>query len=337
MQVLERKATSGRVDTQMAQASDIGGQVYGGTLIEGKATVAEALELSGLNWEVELKQAEYNGKPVAGRFWTVRTDTNTAIDVVGKRYNPIQNRSAFAFIDRLVGEGAACIASAGSLYGGRMVWINLDLGDFDVVPGDSVKKFMVMANVHDTSAHLRIKNAPGRLECQNALDYVLAGDNSGLMQIPHVSSAIARLDQAHRVIERAHNDYEALEKMFRDWSHVHVDSDEVDLLVRQVLGVSEADLLALENDEFERQPHWVNQRIAMKRLVYQGAGVEIPGVKGTLWNCFNGINGYYDHGRTIKGEKDNPDVRLESRLFGTSSDNKRRAFEVCRDYALSLN
>lgn len=337
VQILEQRQTSGRVDTQMAQKTDVGGQVYGGTLIEGNATVEEALHLSGLDWEVELVQAQYNGKDVPGRFWTVRKDTGTAIDVVGKRYKPIQNRAAFAFVDKLVGENAAVISSAGALHGGRMVWINLDLGGFDVVPGDQVRKHLLLANVHDTSAHMRIKNAPGRLACQNALDYMLNDKHSGLLQISHTSSSKDMLDKAHRVIEQANVDYETLQKMFGDWSHIHVDSDEVDLLVRNVLGISDQDLLAFEKGEFERQPHWVNQRNDVKRMVYQGAGVNIPGVNGTLWNAFNGINGYYDHGRTVKGEKINPDVRMESRLFGTLAEGKRRAFEVCRDFAFSLN
>ena len=334
--VIERKATSGRVDSQMAQKGDIG-QVYGGTLVEGAATVEEALELSGLNWNVELRPAEYNGHVVPGRFWTVRTDTNQAIDIVGKRYEVIQNQAAFAFVNKLIGEGAAAITSAGSLYGGRRVWINLDLGGFDVVPGDQVRKHLLLVNSHDTSAHMLIKNAPGRLACQNALDYMLRERDSGLMEIRHVASATQKLDQAHRVIEKANADYTELEKMFQEWSRVYVDSDEVDSLVRKVLDVSDADLLSYERGEYERQPHWVNQRVKIKQMIYQGAGVDIPGVKGTLWNTFNGINGYYDHVRVVKGEKETPDVRTESRIFGTSAAGKQIAFDVCREFAFSLN
>lgn len=338
MKVIEKRKTSDRVDTQMAQVGDVGGSVYGGTIIEGCATVEQALALSGLDWDVELKPAEYNGARVPGRFWTVRKDTGRAIDIVGNRYEVIQNRDAFAFVDKIVGEGGAAITSAGSMYGGRRVWINLDLGGFDVVPGDQVRKHLLLVNTHDTSAHMLIKNAPGRLACQNALDYMLRdGGKDGLIQIRHVASAVKKLDQAHRVIEHAHKDYAELEQTFRDWTRVFVDSEETDLLVRRALGVSEEDLRTFEKGDFERQPNWVNQRNKIKQLVYQGDGTDIPGVKGTLWNTFNGINGYYDHVRVVKGEKDTPDVKTESRMFGTSAAGKRRAFEVCRDYANSLN
>lgn len=338
VKVVERRGTSGnsRVDSQMVQAGDVGA-IYGGTLIEGAANVEQALDMSGLNWDVELRHAKYNGKIVEGRFWTVRTDTDTAIDIVGQRYEVIKNRDAFAFVDEILNGGAG-IVGAGSLFGGRRVWINVDLGGFDVVPGDQVRKHLLLINTHDTSAHMIIKNSPGRLRCQNALDYELRQDrHSGLMYIRHTASAKDKLEQAHRVVEQAESDYAVLQKMYGDWARVHVDADEVDRIVRNVLGVSDKDLKAFETGETTRQPHWVNHRLKIRRQIYQGPGADDPNVRGTLWNTFNGINGYYDHIRTVKGEKECPDARLESRLLGSSAEAKRKAFDVCKEFAHSLN
>ena len=53
----------------------------------------------------------------------VRTDTRAVIGVVGKRYRVFQNREAFDFMDALVGDKLAMYETAGSLHGGRRVWM----------------------------------------------------------------------------------------------------------------------------------------------------------------------------------------------------------------------
>ena len=53
----------------------------------------------------------------------VRTDTKAVLGVVGRRYRVFQNHEAFDFMDGLVGDKLAMYETAGSLHGGKRVWM----------------------------------------------------------------------------------------------------------------------------------------------------------------------------------------------------------------------
>src|SRR5476649_2021384 len=78
-----------------------------GTALDHPATSAEAILAAGLDWRVELFSAWAAEQPIPGAYGVVRMDRQKPIAVVGKRYVPVQNRQAFEFFDRLIGEGHA--------------------------------------------------------------------------------------------------------------------------------------------------------------------------------------------------------------------------------------
>lgn len=323
-----------RVHSQLIQKGDIG-SVYGGTTIAGEATVEEALVLAGLDFNVKLVPATYNGKSLDDRFYVVREDTDQALDVVGSRFKPIQNREAFRFVDRLVGEGAAVISSAGALYNGRMTWFDLNLGSFEVGM-DLVRKHLLIVNYHDGSSKLKMKALPERPRCQNALDYMLR-DRKYSFEIAHTASGSGLLERAHHVLEYSDADFQTVADRFNDFALVKMKPSEMDPIIYRALGVEEAQLERVTNhaDEMTRTPNWVSQHEKVRELIFSGPGSQ--GVSGTLWGVFNGINSFFDHGRSVRNEANKPDVRLDSRMFGHSAKGKRLAFKVCSEYADAIH
>lgn len=104
-----------------------------GTRLDAPATAAQAIAAARLDWDVvKTPLLAFDGSvyhPLPGRFAVVRRDwlgrdDRPAFGVVGPDYTPLQNRDAFAFLDDLVGRGAAAYHTAGALgaAGGR-VWI----------------------------------------------------------------------------------------------------------------------------------------------------------------------------------------------------------------------
>ena len=66
-----------------------------GEVLEEAPTISEAIELSGLNREVGLKELlTVDGIPVPNRA-TFRKDTSAVLGVVVSRYVPLQNSDAF--------------------------------------------------------------------------------------------------------------------------------------------------------------------------------------------------------------------------------------------------
>lgn len=128
-------------------------------------------------------------------FSIVRTDRNRVIGTVGSTYAPLQNRDAFAPVERLVDEGLAKLETAGSLRGGKQVW---GLVSFDVerivarafdetdVPSRRLESFAeevlpygLFTNDHTGSARARMKETAVRVVCANTFAMSMGADEIG--------------------------------------------------------------------------------------------------------------------------------------------------------------
>lgn len=96
-----------------------------GTQVEEAPTSADALRLAGLDWTVQRKPIQVcGGRKVDNFFANVRSSDGAVLGVVSDRYQVVQNAEAFAFTDALIGgEGQVHYETAGSLMGGRKIWL----------------------------------------------------------------------------------------------------------------------------------------------------------------------------------------------------------------------
>jgi phage/plasmid-like protein (TIGR03299 family) len=141
-----------------------------GTIIQEACTSSEALHLAGLDWEVKQEPVLYNGKATGHQF-NVRSSDNSVLGVVGARYKPVQNASAFAFTDELIG-GDVRYETAGSLANGKRVWMLAKMPDTRVLD-DVVEPFLCLTNSHDGFGSMKVCMTPVRVVCQNTLNMAL--------------------------------------------------------------------------------------------------------------------------------------------------------------------
>ena len=94
-----------------------------GRIIMDAPASREALELAGLDWQVESRNIySGTGAMIPGYRANVRSTDNAVLGVVSDRYRIVQNEEAFQFTDDLLGEGVT-YETAGSLQGGKKVWM----------------------------------------------------------------------------------------------------------------------------------------------------------------------------------------------------------------------
>ena len=94
-----------------------------------------AIKFAKLDWIVRKVPAYADVNPTGGKYApnkfvksddfyaTVRDDNEFVLGFVGGKYTPVQNYEAFDFLDALNQDGIVKYESAGSLKGGRVVWI----------------------------------------------------------------------------------------------------------------------------------------------------------------------------------------------------------------------
>ena len=192
----------------------------GAVLDSPPATIAEAIERSGLGWKVTREPIAVDRGDVAmadsiwdprceeipGYYATVRQDTREVLGIVGERYRIVQNHEAFEFVDQLLGS-ALHFETAGSLNGGRRIWVLAKLPEHIEIGGDPVRPYVLLMNSHDGSTAVIAATTPVRVVCQNTLNWGLARARQRF-SIRHTEQIARRVHEARRVLELSADYYE---------------------------------------------------------------------------------------------------------------------------------
>lgn len=164
-----------------------------GTRVNEALNLKEALTAAGLEWNV-IQEPIYTETEelIEGYKANVRDTDRQVLGVVTDRYKIVQNQEAFAFTDELLGEGVR-YETAGSLQGGRKVWLLAHLPHEYIISGERISPYLVFFNSHDGSGAIKAAITPIRVVCQNTLNLALStakrtwsmihtGDIKGKMQ-----------------------------------------------------------------------------------------------------------------------------------------------------------
>lgn len=134
----------------------------------------DALRLAGLDWRVE-QEPIFTSEDILipGYKANVRDCDRKVLGVVTDRYKVIQNTEAFSFTDGLLGEGVR-YETAGSLQGGRKIWLLARLPHEYIIAGDRISPYLVFSNTHDGSGSVKVAITPIRVVCNNTLNLALS-------------------------------------------------------------------------------------------------------------------------------------------------------------------
>ena len=174
-----------------------------GEVTEGALSSQEAIVKAGLDWTVSLRGLATFDEDSTGShlvdvpdyFATVRDTDSSVLGVVGNRYTPIQNLDCFDFLDTVMDDSTAKYETAGSLYGGKVVWMMINLGKDVVVGEDRTVPYLLMTNSHDGSTAIKGVTTPIRVVCSNTLKLALNNSTTGF-SFRHTTNVHGKIDQA---------------------------------------------------------------------------------------------------------------------------------------------
>lgn len=285
-----------------------------------EVTSAEAIKHAGLDWSVHkvpMVVADDTGvTPVPDFYAAKRESDNRILGVVGERYRHIQNVDAFNFFDAVVGQGKAMYHTAGSLQGGKRVWILAKLpGDIIVGNGDVTEKYLLLSNSHDGSSPLFAFFTPIRVVCQNTLNAALKDKNGRGISIRHTSSVNERMKEAENVLCAAHEHYDVFAKLAEHLVSKQFNSKQLRLLVEELFPA---------NDDGKSTKGVLDKRSEIISLYDNGRGHDV--IKGTAWAALNAVAEYADHHMNLRN--DDADRRTFNAWFGGAAVLKQRAQDM---------
>lgn len=184
-----------------------------GTRVNEAPDSREALIAAGLDWNV-LQEPIYTEAEelVDGYKANIRDSDRQVLGVVTDRYKIVQNRDAFSFTDQLLGEGVR-YETAGSLQGGKKVWLLAHLPHEYIISGERISPYLVFFNSHDGSGAIKAALTPIRVVCQNTLNLALSTAKRSWSMI-HTGDIKGKMQEAHDTLFMAEKYMDKLGKEF---------------------------------------------------------------------------------------------------------------------------
>ena len=339
-----------------------------GFAIDHDTTPEEMLEVSGLNWTVSKRPLfapgsqggaigpgsrfetfkDYLADPdgvalsVSEYFALVRDNDNKVLGPAGKDYIPTQNRQAFDFFKKFTDAGHMAMDTAGSLQGGKQVWVLAKLGrQFSLPGGDEVRGYLLLSSPHVWGKSLVVKFTAVRVVCMNTLTMAMNDSSRGKgFRMPHIRAFDAEVAQEAAIsLGIASELFEGFEATANKLARTKVDTD---VVVRYIADVFQPELVveqfgksfykATEAKQAEMLLDPTSPKVdasQFKRSAYdvltavnRQPGADLESTRGTLWGAFNATTYYTDHlaGR----DRDNA---LYAAWFGPKAATKSQALK----------
>jgi phage/plasmid-like protein (TIGR03299 family) len=312
------------------------GGIYGGTYVEDNPNVLSAMQACGLDWETKIAPVGLRDKVRTqfprhyGTYRSIGPSQNIPFDIVKSRYRPMQNREAFAWVDKVLGGKLdATIVAGGMIKDGVKVWIAVDLGQFEVVPGDVVRKIMVIMNSNDGTSNWSVHMIPLREGSQVMMNF---HDVGGFYTVRHTRGAPEKLSQIEGIMKIGLDLLKDFEAKAKKMAKVKLSDDETREVLLRSLGVTmreydEFMAKVQSGDPIGKQPQWVNQYNTLREMLEHGPGNSYA--KGTLWAALGAIQGFQDLIRTVRGSGKDEGNFYESKMIGYSAKHKANGFNLC--------
>jgi phage/plasmid-like protein (TIGR03299 family) len=285
----------------------------GAVLGEYPRSIDEALDKAGLGWKVThgdvlvVKTPEWTDDfgskhppelvPAKGFKANLREDTGDVLGIVSDEYGVVENVDAFRFLDALIGSEMH-FETAGSLWGGRRVWVLARLPEYVELGGDRSATYIYVANSHDGSMAVTAAVTPIRIVCANTLGAALRRAEHGVsapraFRFRHTSNLQTKFVEAREVLGMT-IDYQKQFKELADRLALQpINAHSLERSVLRHLWVTDEDMGKLARANRERA-------IESVLAIFHGggsAGDTSGNSPGTKWVAFNAIAEYLDYGR----------------------------------------
>jgi phage/plasmid-like protein (TIGR03299 family) len=283
-------------------------------------TPQEALEKGGLDFFVE-KSPNIHSYPgtafpdimSADSFFTWRTDTGAILgDKLGAYYTPLQNAAAFDILSPLCDMGLK-IETAGAIFGGRTVFVLLDMGTYKVAGVDPVKNYLLYSNSHDGSKTVTGYFTDVRVVCANTLAASAIGA-AKVVKVRHTTNVEALTKQALEWMLAAEEHQDKANEVFTKMVETKFTEQRfVEYVTSVFFSTKEREKIQQGGVMDAISTRKKNQLQAFMDYAAYGPGQ--AEYKGTAWGAYNAVSGYLGNVADYK----NDDTRMTSLLWGNAS------------------
>jgi hypothetical protein len=282
---------------------------------EIKNKVNEILVAHNLDFKIQ-KEAllSTSGKPTP--FYGLFNDkTGECINSVKQGYTVSQNDEVVELVLRgMEGFGELSVSKAGSLNGGRKVFIQLAIDGMAKVGTENIKRYVTIIDSNDGSTGLSVGVGEIVMSCQNQFFKFY---KNGQSKLRHTASLTQRIKELPYLIESTLSDSLKLTETYKQFQSTAVTKALANEMVKHILGF---DKLMSIKTESELSTRSLN---AMETL-YNHIEKETNQKGMNLFGLFSGITSWTTHEKSAPRRENG---REESIMVGTNYKTNNDAFD----------
>lgn len=312
-----------------------------GTTVDADLDVTSALEIAHLSgWDVRKtplftsvvvehdedgEPSGYVNVPIENKFAVVRNNPFTpgqidALGVVGNVYEPVQNEEHGEFLNALV-DGGAKIETAGSLKGGREVFVTMKAPSHMLIGGkDRVDLYVSALNSHDGSKAFRVITTPVRVVCANTQAAAL-GNHEAMFSKRHTRGNGGAVQRARETLDMTFKYADLFEAEAEKMIQTSMTNASFARLVDNLYPVLDGESELVQERQQARQNDLYNLFTESPTL---------SEVRGTRWAGYQAVTEYLDHFVNIPGKDGEAElVARADKVFAGEFDGwKESAFKL---------
>ena len=261
-----------------------------GTVVREAPASEEALRLAGLDWNV-VQESIYTPfrEKIEGFKANVRDTDRKVLGVVSDRYKVVQNVEAFSFTDELLGHGVR-YETAGSLSGGRRVWLLARLPREYIIAGERISPYLVFSNTHDGSGSVKVAVTPVRVVCNNTLNLALETAQRSFSMV-HTGNISDKITEARDTLFKAESYMDRLGAEFEQLHQQKVTDAEVQKYIEL--------LIPMESNATRTQEKNVNRLRENLAMRYYDAP-DLQTVGKNAYRFLNAVSDFATHAEPLR-------------------------------------
>ena len=260
----------------------------------------QVLQKSGLDYTVEKRPVftnfgEDNDQKliIPNRFVTVRKEDNHTYDVVSDKFEIVQNKDAFDFVNYMGDE--IFYEKAGETQNG-MVYVIAKLPDVDIL-GDTFTPHVIFRNGFSGKVKITAAICPLRLVCQNQFNFAFKNTQNAIT-IRHVQNANEKLAEAREVLKMSADYMAELNKQAEKYAGMKLSEMQIAKILDQMFPI----------DNIEEMNPYKRKTLLEARTAFARAheAEDNQNFKGTAWGLINAYTDYITH-KVPQGKADTRD------------------------------
>lgn len=220
---------------------------------------------------------------------TSNINAEVALSDLYEAYRIVQNEEAFRFTDDLLGEGVT-YETAGSLQGGKKVWMLAKLPEKYIIAGDEVTPYLVFFNSHDGSSGVKVAMTPVRVVCQNTLNLALSSAKR-IWTARHTENVLLRVQDARETLQLANGYMAELGKGIHELTTIKLSDRKVQEFINEFFPITEDLTDGQRKNNLRLQED-------LKARYYNAPDLEWVGKNG--WRFVNAVSDFATHADPIR-------------------------------------